>query len=57
MAMLFEERRIPYRLNIYEGANHAILEKRDAVDDEVIGWFDRFCKNDEEVPDVAFHGH
>ena len=57
MALKFEEYRIPYRLKIFEGADHGIREFRKEKDEEVISWFDRFLKNEEKTPNMDFHGN
>lgn len=56
LAMEFEAHRIPYRLKIYEGADHGISEFREEVDQEVIAWFDRYLKGVSALPDMEFHG-
>jgi len=56
LALEFEKHRIPYRLKIFEGADHGIREFREEVDQEVISWLDRYLKNNEPVPDMEFHG-
>ena len=57
LATKLDEHRVPYRLKIYEGANHGIGEYREDVHREVIEWFDRFLKKGESVPDMEFHGN
>jgi len=57
LALKFEEHRIPYRLKIFEGADHGISEYRDEVNSEVINWLDRFLKNDEQLPNMEYHGN
>lgn len=56
MALAFEEQRIPYRLMIFEGADHGISEFRVEVGRETMSWFDRFLKSGEAMPDMTFHG-
>lgn len=56
MAMEFEKYRIPYRLIIFEGGDHGLSEHRKEKDEQVIGWFDRFLKENEEVPEMEYHG-
>ena len=48
--------KIPYRLQIYEGADHGISEFRNEVNVEIIKWFDRFVKNNGNLPDLELHG-
>lgn len=55
LALEFEKRRIPYRLKIYEGANHEIDEYPEDTYQEIISWFDRFLKQNEKIPDMEFH--
>ncbi|MFK8006277.1 MAG: alpha/beta hydrolase family protein [Saprospiraceae bacterium] len=54
MALKFEEYRIPYRLKIFEGADHRISEFEKEKDEEVTAWFDRFLKNREPLPRMNF---
>ena len=56
LALEFEKHRIPYRLKIFEGADHGISEFRDEVNEEVIDWFNRYLKNNESTPNMEFHG-
>ena len=56
LALEFDKYRIPYRLIMYEGADHGIREHRSEVFAELISWFDRFLKNNETVPNMAYHG-
>lgn len=55
MALEFEKVRIPYRLKIYEGADHGITEFKDDAHKEIISWFDRFLKQNEEIPNMEYH--
>lgn len=57
LAMKFDEYRIPYRLIIFEGGDHGILEHKKEVNYQVIRWFDRFLKNDEPLPNMDYHGN
>lgn len=56
LALEFEKHRIPYRLKIYEGGDHGIREHRDEVNKEVLSWFNRFLKQGEALPNMAYHG-
>lgn len=56
LALEFEKYRIPYRLMMFEGADHGISERRDEVNQQIIDWFDRFLKNDEPLPNMEYHG-
>ncbi len=55
LALEFEKVRIPYRLKIYEGADHGITEFKEDVHREIISWFDRFLKQNEQLPDMVYH--
>ena len=56
LALEFEKHRIPYRLKIYEGADHSISEFRDDVNEEALQWLDKYLKNGAALPDMEFHG-
>ncbi len=60
MAIEFSEKllqhKIPYRLVLFEGGDHGILEYREKVDKMVVEWFDRYVKNGEPPPDLVPHG-
>ena len=56
LAMEFDKYRIPYKLIMYDGADHAITEHKQDVYNQVLIWFDRFLKNNEPVPDMEYHG-
>lgn len=57
LAMELEQHRIPYRLKIFEGADHGIRQYRAEVNEDVISWFNRFLKKGESLPNMAFHGN
>jgi len=56
LALEFEKYRIPYRLKIFEGADHGIKEFKKEYTEDVINWFDRYLKNGESLPNMEFHG-
>lgn len=56
LAIKFDKHRIPYRLIIFEGADHGITEYRQDVEMEVYKWFDRFLKKNEKLPNMEYHG-
>jgi dipeptidyl aminopeptidase/acylaminoacyl peptidase len=56
MAMKLDELRIPYRLKVYEGGDHGLKEFKADLNREVIEWFDRFLKSNEELPNMEYHG-
>ena len=57
LAMEFDKLKLPYRLKVYEGGDHGLTDYRADVHREVINWFNRFLKNDEQVPEMEFHGN
>lgn len=56
LALEFEKYRIPYRLIMFEGADHGINEHKNEVNRQVVDWFNRFLKNSEAVPEMKYHG-
>ncbi len=56
LAMKFDDYRIPYRLIVFEGGDHGISEHKKEVNYQVISWFDRYLKNNEQLPKMKFHG-
>lgn len=56
LALEFEKNRIPYRLVMFEGGDHGISEHKKEVNDQVLKWFDRYLKNDEQLPNMKYHG-
>lgn len=56
LALEFEKYRIPYRLIMFEGGDHGISEHKDEVNQQVLKWFDKYLKNDEPLPNMAYHG-
>lgn len=56
LALEFEKYRVPYRLIMFEGGDHGISEHKKEVDKHVINWFNRFLKNNEELPNMEYHG-
>jgi len=56
LALEFEKYRIPYRLKIFEGADHGITEFRTEVDQEILDWFNRYLRDGETLPNMEFHG-
>jgi dipeptidyl aminopeptidase/acylaminoacyl peptidase len=48
--------KIPFRMTLYEGADHYLSEARDEARAEAIAWFDRFVKRREKLPDLSMHG-
>lgn len=56
LAMELDKYRVPYRLKIFEGADHGIKEFRSEVNTEVLNWFNRFLKEGAALPNMEFHG-
>ena len=56
LAIELEKERVPFRLIMYEGADHGINEFDADVLEQVSNWFDRFLNNDEALPDMEYHG-
>lgn len=57
LAIELDKHRIPYRLKIFEGGDHGLSNHREEVDDEVMSWFDRFLKQEEQLPEMELHGN
>ena len=57
MALEFTKYRIPYRLIMFEGGDHGILEFRDEVEEQVLNWFNKYLKNEETLPNMDYHGN
>ena len=56
MAEKLYEQKVPFRLHIYEGADHSLTEFRHEADQEIFNWFERFLKNKEPLPNLKLHG-
>ncbi|MHA7056156.1 alpha/beta hydrolase family protein [Aquimarina sp. M1] len=56
LALEFEKHRIPYRLKIYEGADHGITQFSNERDKDVIDWFQKYLKSNAALPNMEFHG-
>lgn len=52
----FQQRKIPYRLVMFEGADHGLSENREEAYNMIKSWFDKYLKNDEELPNLEPHG-
>ena len=48
--------KIPYRLIMYEGGDHGLMEYRKESNAAIINWFDRYVKNGEKLPNLKPHG-
>lgn len=49
-------KKIPYRLVVFEGADHVINEYKKTRDAFTFDWFDRFVKKRERLPNLISHG-
>ena len=47
--------KIPYRLIMFEGADHSISEFENTKNQMCIDWFNRFLKKGEKLPDLKPH--
>ena len=56
LAMALDKIRYPYRLVIYEGADHGISEFRDEVFEESLNWFHKYLKEGQALPNMKYHG-
>lgn len=56
LASAFQKLKIPYRLVMYEGADHGLSEFRQEANTEIIKWLDRYVKNSEPLPNLEPHG-
>lgn len=50
------EQKIPFRLVMFEGADHSVSEYKNEVNKLTHEWFDRFVKNKEKLPRLKPHG-
>jgi dipeptidyl aminopeptidase/acylaminoacyl peptidase len=57
MAEKLSRLKAPYRLTIFEGADHSITEFRHEVDQQIYDWFNRFLKKKEKLPNLKLHGN
>lgn len=56
LSKLFLKHRVPFRLVMFEGADHYISEFREECDTMIRSWFDRFLKSAEKLPTLKSHG-
>lgn len=56
LALAFEQHRIPYRLIMFEGGDHGISEHKKEVHQQVINWFDKYLKQEADLPNMKYHG-
>lgn len=50
------EKKVPYRLIIFEGGDHALSEYLEVRNKYTFEWLDRFLKKKEKLPQLAPHG-
>ena len=56
LAQKLYEKKIPYRLIMFEGADHAISEYLETRNKYTFEWLDRFLKQNEPLPILKPHG-
>lgn len=56
MAQELYKNKIPFRLILFEGADHGLTECREEYKRQVFDWFDRFLKKGEKLPNLKPHG-
>jgi len=56
LAKKLYEKKVPYRLIIFEGADHAISEYLKIRNEYTFDWLDRFLKRKEKLPLLKMHG-
>lgn len=56
LAEKLHKARVPFRLVMFEGADHGLSEVKDEKTKLALAWFDRFLKQREKVPDLKPHG-
>jgi dipeptidyl aminopeptidase/acylaminoacyl peptidase len=49
--------KVPFRLVIFEGANHGITEFPQESNKMIFNWFDRFLKKGERLPNLNLKPH
>lgn len=54
LALEFERYLIPYRLVMFDKGKHAIKEHREEVFEQLTSWFNRYLRDREALPDVAY---
>lgn len=56
LALELEKYRIPYKLTIFEGADHGLSEFREEFYETLISWFDKYLKENSPIPNMKYHG-
>lgn len=52
MSQKLYQQKVPFRLYIYEGAGHGLMEFKKESNQQVLEWFGRFLKNKEKLPNL-----
>ncbi len=50
------EQKMPFRLVMFEGADHSVSEYKKEIERLTYEWFERFVKNKEKLPNLKPHG-
>lgn len=48
--------KVPYRLVLFEGADHRLSEAHEESGEQALRWFERFLKKKEPLPNLKKHG-
>ena len=56
MAQALYDLRRPFRLVMYEGADHGLSEHRSEAYAQIRSWLDRYVRDEEALPDLEPHG-
>ncbi len=50
------DNKLPYRLVMFEGADHGLREYHEESSNMLYQWFDRFLKKEDNLPNLEPHG-
>ncbi len=50
------DKQIPHRFILFDGADHSLTEYKNEYRRQSIGWFERFLKDNEKLPNMKLHG-
>jgi dipeptidyl aminopeptidase/acylaminoacyl peptidase len=56
MAAELYKHKVPFRLIIFEGADHSMTELKKEFNEQMFNWLGRFLKNKEPLPNLKLHG-
>lgn len=56
LSAAFIKAKVPHRLVLFEGGDHGLNEFDDGVDEMAKKWFDKYLKENKELPDLEAHG-